>query len=317
MGLLRFIARRLGFILISLFIVSAVTFFLMESAPGSFLDVERIQRESQGTSWQATEQALPYWEAKFNPDYPMWKQYYLYMKDAVVFKFGPSFRYPRTDIEDILMAAFPTSAALAFCGVALAVVIGLPLGILAALRRNTWIDYLSMFISMLGQVIPAYVVAIFLMFFFSLWLRLLPTQGWGEPKHMIMPTIALALGPIGTIARYVRTSLLDALKQDYVRTAWAKGGNYFKVVVGHALRNSLIPLITVLGPQLGALMVGTVFVEGIFRIPGLGTFFAGAAQSRDYPMLITSTCFYAAILMVMNLLVDIAYRFLNPRIQFD
>ncbi len=317
MGLLRFVARRLGFIVVSLLMVSAVTFLLMEAAPGDFLDVERIQREAQGTSWESTQHALPYWQEKFNPEYPVYKRYYLFMKDAVVFKFGPSFRYPRTDIETIISAAFPTSASLAFAGVALAVVIGVPLGILAALRRNTWVDYLGMFLSMLGQVIPAYVIAVFLMFFFSLWLRWLPTQGWGEPKHLIMPVISLALAPIGTIARYVRSSLLDALKQDYIRTAWAKGGNYFRVVVGHALRNSLIPLITVLGPQLGALMIGTVFVEGIFRIPGLGTFFAGAAQSRDYPMLVTSTLFYAAILMLMNLAVDVAYRFLNPRIQFD
>lgn len=317
MGLLRFVARRLGFILVSLLVVSAVTFLLMQAAPGDFLEIDRIEREQRGTSFQAMEHALPYWEEKFNPDFPIWKQYYLFMKDAVIFKFGPSFRYPRTNIEDIIAATFPVSASLAFAGVGLAVVLGVPMGILAALRRNTWIDYLGMFASMLGQVIPAYVIAVFLMFLFSLWMRWLPTQGWGEPRHLVMPVIALAVGPIGTIARYVRSSLLDALKQDYVRTAWAKGGNYYRVVVGHALRNSLIPLITVLGPQLGALMIGTVFVEGIFRIPGLGTFFAGAAQSRDYPMLVTATLFYAAILMLMNLLVDIAYRFLNPRIQFD
>lgn len=317
MGLLRFIARRLGFIVASLLVVSAVTFLLMEAAPGDFLEIERIQREQQGTSFEATEHALPYWQEKFNPEYPLYKRYYLYMKDAVVFDFGPSFRYPRTNIETIIGTTFPISASLAFAGVGLAVVVGVPLGIVAALKRNTWIDYLTMFLSMLGQVIPAYVIAVFLMFLFSRWLRWLPTQGWGEPKHLVMPVIALAMGPIGIIARYIRSSLLDALKQDYIRTAWAKGGNYLRVVVGHALRNSLIPLITVLGPQLGALMIGTVFVEGIFRIPGLGTFFAGAAQSRDYPMLVTSTLFYAAILMLMNLAVDIAYRFLNPRIQFD
>lgn len=317
MAILRFVLRRLSFVVLSVLIVSAVTFFLMHAAPGNFMEIEQIEREATGINFEAAQAALPYWQKKFDPSIPVWKQYLLYMKDAIFFDFGPSFRYPRTKIEDIIVATFPVSAILAVASVGVAVVVGIPLGILAALRRNTWVDYLCMTLSMIGQVIPSFVIAVFLMFFFSLWLRLLPTSGWGEPKHMVMPVLALAVGPIGTIARYIRSSLLDALNQDYIRTAWAKGGNYFRVVVGHALRNSLIPLITVLGPQVGGLMIGTVFIEGIFRIPGLGTFFATAAQARDYPMLVTSTIFYATILMLMNLLVDIAYAFLNPRIRLE
>jgi ABC-type dipeptide/oligopeptide/nickel transport system permease component len=201
--------------------------------------------------------------------------------------------------------------------VIVAVVIGLPLGILAAVKQNTIWDYLAMFLSMIGNSIPSYVLAVFLVLFFSLKLHLLPTAGWTEPKHVILPMLALGLGSVGGIARYMRTSLVESLRQDYIAAAWAKGGSFRRVVLGHALRNSLIPLITVLGPQLAHLMVGTVVIESYFRVPGLGSYFTLAANTRDFPLLMTSSIFFAFVIMAMNLIVDLTYGFLDPRIRFE
>lgn len=315
--MLRFLARRLGFMLIALVFVSILTFGLMHAAPGNFLDAKRISSGDVSGDEQASVDVIAEMEKRYGLDQPLWKQYLTYMQGMVTWKMGPSFQFPQLDIEEIIANAFPVSLTLAIFSVALSVLIAVPLGILAAVKQNTWWDYGSMFISMVGNSIPAYVLAVFLMLLFSLKLRLLPTAGWTEPKHIIMPVMALGLGSVGGIARYMRTSLVESLRQDYIAAAWAKGGTFNKVVLGHALRNSLIPLVTVLGPQLARLMVGTVFIESMFRIPGLGTYFTLAANTRDFPLLMTSTVFFAFVIMAMNLVVDVLYGFLDPRIRFE
>lgn len=314
----RFIGNRLGFIVLSLVVISALTFFLMHLTPGNFLQLNVIMRPEalSGDTGKIAEIEAAF-KARYGLDKPVSQQYLTWLKGAVVFKFGPSFKYPTSNIEELIAKGFPVSAELALVATLVAILIGLPMGIIAALRQNSWIDYLTTFISMIGVVIPNYVVAVFLILFFSLWLKLLPTAGWGEWYNWIMPVLALCLAPLTSIVRYIRTSLIDTLRQDYIRTAWAKGGTERRVIFGHALRNSLIPLITVLGPQLGYLMVYSVLIEKFFLVPGLGAYFADAALERDYPMLVTSVTFFAAVIMIINLLVDIAYKFLDPRIRYE
>ncbi|MGE5508054.1 MAG: ABC transporter permease [Chitinophagales bacterium] len=312
----QFVIKRMGFIALSLLVISGVTFWLMHLTPGNFLELNVIMRPDQlGGDVTAIRQIQSAFDERYGLDKPLWRQYVTFVVNAVRFKFGPSFKYPTTNIEDLIAKGFPVSAEVALLATLVALIVGLPLGIYAALRQNTWIDYLITFISMLGVVIPNYVVAVFLLLIFSLWLRVLPTFGWGHWYNWIMPVLALSLAPLTSVVRYIRTSLVETLKQDYIRTAWAKGGSEKAVILGHALRNSLIPLVTVLGPQLGYLMIFSVLVERFFGVPGLGSFFADAALERDYPMLVTSVTFFAFVVMMMNLLVDVIYGFLDPRVR--
>ncbi|HYF78763.1 MAG TPA: ABC transporter permease [Symbiobacteriaceae bacterium] len=315
--MLRFLSRRLGFMVIALVFVSLLTFTLMHMAPGNFLDAKRISSGDVSGDEQASVDVIAEMEKRYGLDKPLYVQYLTYMKGMATWDMGPSFQFPQLHIEEIIEKAFPVSLTLAIFSVALSIIIAVPLGILAAVKQNTVWDYLSMFLSMIGNSIPAYVLAVFLILLFSLKLHWLPTAGWTEPRHVIMPVLALGLGSVGGIARYMRTSMVEALRQDYIAAAWAKGGSFTKVVLGHALRNSLIPLITVVGPQLARLMVGTVFIESMFRVPGLGSYFTLAANTRDYPLLMTSSVFFAFVIMAMNLVVDLMYGFLDPRIRFE
>lgn len=315
--MLRFLAKRLGFMLVALIFVSLLTFTLMHMAPGNFLDAKRISSGDVSGDEQASVDVIAEMEKRYGLDKPLYLQYLTYMKGMATWNMGPSFQFPQLDIEEIIAQAFPVSLTLALISVLISIAVALPLGILAAVKQNTPWDYGAMFVSMIGTAIPPYVLAVFLMLLFSLKLHWLPTAGWTEPRHVIMPVLALGLGSVGGIARYMRTSLVETLRQDYIAAAWAKGGSFSRVVLGHALRNSLIPLITVVGPQLARLMVGTVFIESMFRVPGLGSYFTLAANTRDFPLLMTSSVFFAFVIMMMNLIVDLTYGFLDPRIRYE
>lgn len=315
--MLRFLAKRLGFMLVALIFVSLLTFTLMHLAPGNFLDAKRISSGDVSGDEQASVDVIAEMEKRYGLDKPLYVQYLTYMKGMATWNMGPSFQFPQLHIEEIIEQAFPVSLTLALIAVLVSIVIALPLGILAAVKQNSTWDYGSMFLSMIGTSIPPYVLAVFLILLFSLKLHWLPTAGWTQPEHVIMPVMALGLGSVGGIARYMRTSLVETLRQDYIAAAWAKGGSFRRVVLGHALRNSLIPLITVVGPQLARLMVGTVFIESMFRVPGLGSYFTLAANTRDFPLLMTSSTFFAFVIMMMNLIVDLTYGFLDPRIRYE
>jgi peptide/nickel transport system permease protein len=319
MILLKYIGKRLVTILVSLIAIIIITYTLMWLAPGDFFDINRFQAAAGGTvltSEQVTAMRDGF-EAKYGLDQPLWKQIGRYLLDAFRFKFGPAFSSPMRNIEDLIAIKFPVTLALTLLSMMLAIAVGIPLGILAAIRRNSWVDYSAMFFSMLGQVIPSYVAAIVLVLGFCVWLPWFPTSGWLSPWHMVLPVIAIALTPMASIARYMRASLTDILNQDYVRTAYAKGGKDRTVITVHALRNSLIPLVTVLGPQIAFMMTGTVWVEQMFRIPGMGQLFVNAAGARDFPLLVTSTFVLAMTVMIMNLVVDVLYAFLDPRIKIQ
>ncbi|HHV80102.1 MAG: ABC transporter permease [Dictyoglomi bacterium] len=318
----QYIIKRIGWIIFNLLVLSLIAFILIKNVPGSFLELQILigQAGTMGTGLTISEvekvrgvetEMMKRW----GEDVPLWQQYLTFIKGLVTLDMGPSFRWPTQTIEEIIANTFPVSFTIAILAVTIAIIIGIPLGVLAALKQNSWIDYLVSALVMVVSAIPNYVMAVFVIFLFSFWIPILPTYGWGQPKNYILPVLAMSFGPIGSIAGYMRTSLLDALKQDYIRTAWAKGGTERHVIFGHAMKNSLIPLVTILGPMISHLILGTVFVEGMFGVPGMGQYFSQAAGSRDYPLMMAQTVIFGLILMIMNLIVDIIYFFLDPRIR--
>jgi|YNPMSStandDraft_1061717.scaffolds.fasta_scaffold01550_7 peptide/nickel transport system permease protein len=317
-----YIVKRLGWIVFNLLVLSLIAFALIKSIPGSFLELQVLLGQAGTGAAGLTVSEIDKIKGvetemmkRWGETVPLWEQYITFIKGVVTLNMGPSFRWPTQTIEEIIARTFPVSFTIAILAITIAVFIGIPLGVIAALKQNTWIDYLVSALVMIVSAIPNYVMAVFVIFLFSFWIPILPTYGWGHPKNYILPVLAMSFGPIGSIAGYMRTSLLDALKQDYIRTAWAKGGTERYVIFGHAMRNSLIPLVTILGPMISHLILGTVFVEGMFGVPGMGQYFSQAANSRDYPLMMAQTVIFGLILMIMNLIVDIIYFFLDPRIR--
>ena len=320
MHVIAFFTKRLLSIVVSVAAVVAITFYLMHAAPGNFLEMQQV-REAMAALDSKGKEAQKQYEIEFQKRYALDKpthvQIGIFLKNAVSFKFGPSFINPNVPIEALIREKFGVTLQVVLIGLLLALALGVPLGIIAALRKNTLWDYGLMGASMVGQVIPSFVVAVGLIVLFSVVLGWLPTSGWGHCRHYLLPSLALGAAPIATVARFIRSSILETLEQDYIRTAYAKGLREPQVILSHALRNSLIPLVTVMGPQFSFMLLGSVLVEQIFRIPGLGSMFVQAAQLRDYPMLVTSTLIFAAAIMLVNLAVDVIYAFLDPRIKLE
>ncbi|PTQ57370.1 MAG: Oligopeptide transport system permease protein OppB [Candidatus Carbobacillus altaicus] len=310
----RYILKRIGFIVIALFFVSLITFILIKSAPGNYIETERLITQNL-TDVNVPPDVKEAWEKMYHLDKPEWQQFLIFLGNAVKFQFGPSFKYPTKTVENIIVETYPVSLTLAGLAMLLAIVIGIPLGILSAFYKDTLIDRIAIFLSMIGTSIPNYVMAVFLIYILALTLHLVPSIGWGQPVNYVLPVLSLAIGPIGSITRFMRSSLIETLNQEYIKVARAKGGGFIQVVIQHGVRNSLIPLMTVIGPQLAYLSVGTLFVENLFNIPGLGKFYSSAAVYRDYPMVMGTTLFFAGIVMFVNLLVDIVYGLLDPRIR--
>lgn len=317
MGFTVFLGKRVIRMVLSLFAVSVLTFTLLQLAPGNFADIQRATSGATNFGGTSAAETISEFSSRYGEDVPVWKQYLIFMKGAVTWDFGPSYKYPTMDVQEIIATAFPVSATLAIVAVILALLIALPIGMFAALRQNSVADHGTMFLVTLGHALPGYLTAAFLVLLFTATLHALPSSGWDGPENMIMPVLGLALGPAAVLARYVRSSMLETLREEYVTAAFAKGGPRRTVIVRHALRNSLIPLVTVVGPLLASLMTGTVFIEAMFRIPGLGMYFAAAAASRDMPLLMGSALFFAVILMVTNLVVDLVYGVLDPRTRTE
>lgn len=312
--MVKYFFKRIGYVLMAVLVISAITFGLLELAPGNYLETQRLLEKTM-TDATVSAQMKEAWEEFYGLDRPLVERYGRFLLNAVQGKFGPSYKYPTQNIEDIIARTLPISAKLALMAILVALVVGIPLGILAAVNQNRILDRIVMFISMLGSSIPAYVLAVLLSWLLGVALHLLPIIGWGSPVNYILPIISLALGPIGTVTKYTRSTLVETLNQEYIKVARAKGGNFFQVTFKHALRNSLIPLITVVGPMVASLTVGTVFVENMFAIPGLGQYYASAAINRDYPMVMATTVVFALLVMGMNLLVDFIHAFLDPRVK--
>ncbi|RKD26385.1 oligopeptide transport system permease protein [Caminicella sporogenes DSM 14501] len=301
----RFLANRIISMFITLFLVITITFFLMHAIPGGPFTREKPLPP-------AVIEAL---EAKYKLDQPLWKQYLDYLKGVATFDLGPSFQRVGVTVNQLIEEGFPVSAKIGGGAVLMVVVLGIPLGVISALKQNKWQDQLVMILATLGVTIPSFVMATAIIYIFSSKLGWLPSHGLTSWKHMIGPVIALGGFSLSFVARLTRSSMLEVLQQDYIRTARAKGLSEFVVVGKHALKNALIPVVTYIGPMIAGILTGSFVIEKIFAIPGLGKHFVESVGNRDYTVLMGVTIFYAAFLLVMILIVDILYGFIDPRIK--
>jgi len=347
----RFVIRRLLWMVLVLFVVSFVTFFLMHQVPGGPFDREKA----------LPKEIMANLEARYHLDWPLWRQYLQYVYDILIpristappsgslqdqfmieaklgsvyfrwMNFGPSYASRSRTVNDIFKDQLPISAQLGVMAVLFAMTLGIPLGILAALKQNTLWDYTGMSVAILGVSVPPIVSGPLLVWLFGVWLKALPPTGWGAKppyllgflpgefsldyfKYAAMPVLALGMGGSAILARLTRASLLQTIREDYIRTARAKGLAERVVIVRHALRNSLIPVATVLGPYFAAVVTGTFVVELIFGIPGMGKYFVTSISNRDYPVIMGTILLYAMVLVIANVVVDIVYAYLDPRIR--
>lgn len=303
----RYIVYRIVGLVGVLFLVTVITFSLMHAVPGGPFDEEKMP-----LSAEAKANIL----RKYGLDRPLYEQYGRYMWNALQFDFGIPFQSPGETVTDLIARTWPISMQLGGMGLAVAFSFGILLGILSAIRQNTWVDYGTTVIATLGITVPSFAISIlFIVLFATIW-RVLPTGGWGGPETWIMPVIVYALGPMAIVARYTRSSILENLRMDYVRTARAKGLRERSVLFIHVLKNSLIPLLTIMGPMLPGVMTGSLFVEGIFRIPGLGQFFVTSIFERDYPMIMALTLLVAVLIGIVYLITDILYALVDPRVRY-
>lgn len=298
--------RRIVSAILTLFIITTLTFFMMRAIPGGPFTRER-------TLAPEIEAAL---QAKYNLDAPLLEQYADYMIDLVQFKLGPSFSQKGFTVNQIIGAGFPITALIGFIAVVLIVLIGIPIGIISALKQNKPIDYTVMIFATLGVTIPSFIVATLFVYIFGVKLAWTPTLfNKDNIVTYIGPVLALTGFSVSFVARLTRSSMLEVLQQDYIRTARANGISEFKVLGKHALKNALIPVITYIGPMIAAIMTGSFVVENVFAIPGIGKRFVEGVTNRDYTLIVGVTVFYAAFYIIMVLIVDVMYSFIDPRIK--
>ena len=305
--MITYIGRRLLWIIPVLFAVSVITFFLMHSVPGGPWDGEKRLPDS----------VVARLNAEYGLDQPIYIQYLTWAGDFVTGDFGPSYRYIDRRVNDIIGDGLMTTVQLGVMAFALSVLVGIPLGIVAALGHNRWPDYLSTSVSIIGIATPSFVLAIMLIVIFSVNLGWFPTGGWKGPETWVLPTIALAGFPIAVIARYTRASMLEVTRKDFIRTAHSKGLQRNSVVSRHMVRNALIPVVTILGPTLAFLVTGSFIIERIFNIPGVGEFYLSAISTRDYSLLMAMTMLYAFAVAFLNVVVDVLYAYIDPRIRYS
>lgn len=321
-----YIIRRLLWAIPVIFVTILVTFAMARAMPGGPFD-----RAGDKSLPESIRQNL---EARYNLDKPFHEQFTIYLGNLLKGDMGPSFSYRGRSVNQLISETLPISAQLGILSVLLGMLIGVPAGIFAALRRNSWVDYTSSFIAVLGLSVPSLVLAPLLIYIFSVQLGWFPAARWGinykqiyfgilPPLtsdfflHAALPVFTLGTGMAASFSRLTRASLLQTIREDYIRTARAKGLTNTMTIIRHALRNSMIPVVTLLGPLLAAILTGTFVVEFIFGIPGMGDFFITAVNNRDYPIILGSTLVYAIFLILGNLFVDIAYAWMDPRIRYD
>ena len=302
--MLQLIIKRLLVAVPVLIVVASLTFFLVRLAPGGPFDSEKA----------VSPQVLKNLNEVYNLNAPLYEQYFDYMANALTGDFGPSFRYPGRSVSEMILTGLPVTFELAFYAIVFAAFLGLIAGIVAAVKKNTALDYIPMAIAMLGICMPTFLLGPLLVLIFGLNLELMPVSGWDTlPGDKVLPAITLGAAYAAYIARLSRGGMLETLNQDYIRTARAKGLSEFKVVMVHAIRGGLIPVLAFLGPAIAGLIGGSFVVETIFQIPGLGRFYVEAAFNRDYTMILGTTIFFSALIIFFNLLSDIAVAIFNPQ----
>lgn len=305
--MLKYILKRLVSSIITIWVVITATFFLMHAVPGGPFDGGKVLPPAIKANL----------EAKFGLDKSLGQQYAMYLKDLIHGDLGPSMMYEGRTVNDMIAYSFPASAKLGFTAVGISVIFGLIMGIIAALKQGKWQDNLCMIISTIGVTIPSFVMATIFIYFFAVKLGWFPAVGFDGPQYMVLPALALSGYSTAFISRLVRSSLLEVVRQDYIRVAKAKGLSKGKVVVKHALRNSLIPLVTYLGPLLASVLSGSFIIESLFGVPGLGKEFVQSIGNRDYSTTLGVTIFFCTLLIVANFIVDILYVVIDPRIKLE
>lgn len=305
--MVRYMAQRVLYGLLTIWIVATLTFVMMHSLPGDPFTSEKALSPA----------VLANMKAKFGLDKPIMEQYLTHMKNVATWDLGPSFRQTSRSVNEVINNGFPVSAQIGLMALGLALVLGIVAGTIAALYRNSWPDNVVTVLSTLGISQPSFVVATLLQYFLAMKLKLFPVALWngGDLAYAILPMLALSFFPFSYFARLVRSSMLEVLSQDYMRTARAKGLAKFVIVAKHGLRNALLSVITVLGPQLAGILTGSLVVEKIFALPGMGGDFVNSIFNRDYTVIMGFTIFYAVLIVGFTLIVDLLYTLIDPRIK--
>ena len=303
--MLIFILKRIAWAIPVLWVVATVTFMLARIVPGGPFDAEK----------NLPPEIVANIKAKYHLDKPPLEQYGLYMGRLLRGDLGVSYKYVNRTVNDILIDAMPVSMQLGTMGLLFAIVLGVPLGTIAAVRRGAPIDYGAMTLATIGISVPSFVTGAALILVFGLWLKILPVGLWESFRHMFLPALTLSLSPAAYLARLTRASVLEVLEKDWVRTARTKGLSPTQTILKHVLRNALVPVVTVIGPLTAILITGSFVVEFIYAIPGMGRFFITAVQNRDYDLIMATTLVFAVFLIIANTIVDIVYTYLDPRIK--
>lgn len=303
-----YILKRFLIMFITIWVIASLTFIIMKFIPGD---------PFASDSKRLPEEVLQNQRAKYHLDEPIPVQYMMYIKNLLVLDLGTSIQSDTRTVNDIIKQGAPVSALLGIQALIVALVFGLIFGIVAALYHNRFLDYTTMMFAIIGISIPSFILAPFLIKLFSVEAGILPVASWGTWKHTVLPTISLAVSPLAVIARFMRSSMLEVLKQDYIKTADSKGISQFKLVMRHGVRNAILPVVSFLGPLLASLVAGTFVIEEIFAIPGIGRYYVDSIFNRDYPVIMGTTIFFSTILVVVLFLVDISYRFIDPRIKIS
>lgn len=305
--MLNYIVRRLLGAIPTLFVIIAVSFVLVRMAPGGPFDKERkVPAEVEAKLIQ-----------QYHLDEPLPQQFLRYIGGLAQGDFGPSFKYKDFTVSELIAQGFPTSLTLGLCAITLALLIGVSLGIWAALRQNSWVDYMSVGTAMLGIAVPNFVIAPVMTLVFGLMLGWLPVGGWGSLSNWILPVVALAIPQVASVTRLTRASMLEVLGSNFVRTARAKGLPEMITITRHAIRAALMPVVSYLGPAIANIVTGSVIIEQIFGIPGIGRYFVQGAINRDYTLVLGVTVLFGTLVIICNLIADICYGFLDPKVRYD
>ena len=305
--MLRFVVRRLLQTIPVLFVIITATFFMVRFVPGGPFTAEKA----------IPPEILKNLEAHYGLDQPLWRQYLTYLGRIARGDLGPSFKYPNRTVNEIIGAKLPVSLELGGWALLTALIIGLPLGVVAAARHNTFLDYLCSTVGVAGICVPTFVLGPLLALCFGIHFQLLNVSGWNEPGDRILPSIAIGVFYAASVMRLTRTGMLEMLNQDFIRTARAKGASEWRIVLRHALRGGVLPVATYLGPATARILTGAFAIETIFQIPGLGREFVNSAFNRDYTLIIGTVIVYAVLLILMNIVVDVVQVWLNPRLKFE
>ncbi|MFJ8066649.1 ABC transporter permease [Psychrobacillus sp. NPDC096426] len=301
-----YIVKRFITMLLTIWVIASLTFLIMKMIPGdpfaSDADV-------------LPEEVVENMRAKYNLDESVPVQYVLYLKNLIMLDLGPSIKSETRTVNDIILSGFPASATLGMQAIIVALVFGLLLGIIAALNHNRFLDNASMIFAIIGISVPSFILSPLLINFFAVKWGVLPVASWGTWQHSVLPTLALATTPLAVIARYMRSSMLEVMNQNYIKTADAKGLSTIKIVLNHGVRNAILPVVSFIGPLFVSLITGTFVIEKIFAVPGIGKYFVDSIFNRDYPVIMGTTVFFSLILVVTLFLIDISYRFIDPRIK--